>query len=168
MTELARWKESLPSALQVKKVAIGLGVHLPVVYELHLQHEETMILLCRPFLGLSEYEGENPPGAMSPEVSRQRCFAAASSICAFLSAYRRQYGLKRMHFHMVHIISTAALIHVYYTCIIGGPEGKSAQDMLLVCMQALGEMGQTYRSASRALEVISQVRNDWRSRIRSR
>jgi hypothetical protein len=34
MTELARWKESLPSALQVKKVAIGLGVHLPVVYEL--------------------------------------------------------------------------------------------------------------------------------------
>ncbi|EXJ72880.1 uncharacterized protein A1O5_04028 [Cladophialophora psammophila CBS 110553] len=32
--ELAKWKESLPPALRIKKLAIGLDVHLPVVYEL--------------------------------------------------------------------------------------------------------------------------------------
>ena len=102
---------------------------------------------------------------VSPSLARQKCFQAASAICNLLTTYRRHYGLKRAHIQMVHVIMTAALIHTYYCCLFAGKEGKGAQELLLTCMQALGEMGQTYRSASRALEMVTSLRNDWRIEV---
>lgn len=40
-------------------------------------------------------------------------------------------------------------------------EEPLSQGFLLTCLQSLGEMGQTYRVALRALEVIISLRNDW-------
>lgn len=64
---------------------------------------------------------------------------------------------------MVHVTMTAALIHIFQLCVIPGPNGdtKEAQQDLLTCIQALGEMGQTYKSASRALDVVTALRQSW-------
>ena len=66
---------------------------------------------------------------------------------------------------MVQNVFTAGLMHVYHGCFFTGSEGKEAQGHLLTCMQALGEMGQTFRSASRALEIITSLRHDWQNKI---
>lgn len=129
-----------------------------------LQYEEVRILLYRPFLGSDTVEGfEREQSGLNGSVARHECFEAASSVCALLASCRRQYGLKRVHVQMVHVTLTAALILAYRCCTLGGRDARTAQELLLICMQALGEMGQTYRSASRALEVVTTLRNEWRS-----
>jgi hypothetical protein len=130
-----------------------------------LQHQEAIILLYRPFLGKIDYD--NSHFSLLPSTARKRCFDAASRIAVLLSSYRQQYGLKRVHIQMVHVTLTAALIHTYYCSIIIGEDGKNAQEFLLTCIQALGEMGQTYRNASRALEIVTSLRSDWQSKSSS-
>jgi hypothetical protein len=59
---------------------------------------------------------------------------------------------------------TAALIHIFQLC--ASPSGRGgdqkAQASFLTCVQALGEMGQTFKSASRALDVVTSLRRSWR------
>jgi len=64
---------------------------------------------------------------------------------------------------MVHVTMTASLIHVFQLCVspAGSAESKEAQHYFLTCIQALGEMGQTYKSASRALDVVTSLRQNW-------
>lgn len=128
-----------------------------------LQYEEAIILLFRPFLSPSDVRMAYKSPELSPAVAKRNCFQAASNICNILTVYRRHYGLKRAHLQMVHVVMTAALIHTYFCSVFSGQDGKGAQEFLLTCLQALGEMGQTYRSASRALEVITSLRSNWRN-----
>jgi hypothetical protein len=57
----------------------------------------------------------------------------------------------------------ASLIHIFQLCTfpIASQESKDAQLDFLTCIQALGEMGQTYKSASRALEMVTSLRQSW-------
>ena len=65
---------------------------------------------------------------------------------------------------MVHAAMTAALIHAFQLCTTsnGTVENSKAQASFLTCIQALGEMGQTFKSASRALDVVTSLRQSWR------
>lgn len=58
---------------------------------------------------------------------------------------------------------TASLIHIFQLCMFpaDSQENKDAQSDIMTCMQALGEMGQTYKSASRALDVVTSLRQSW-------
>jgi len=62
---------------------------------------------------------------------------------------------------IVHLIFTASLIHIYNACTCTGAESQTALDDLQFCWQSLGEIGQTYGNATRALEVIILVKREW-------
>jgi hypothetical protein len=119
-----------------------------------------MVLLYRPFL-LSDPQVLHISSMLTPSIARLNCFQAASDICHILTVYRRHYGLKRAHVQMVHVIMGSALIHAYLCSGFTGKEEPAAQEFLLNCLQAPSEMGQTYRTAVRALEIIVLLRNNW-------
>jgi hypothetical protein len=105
--------------------------------------------------------------ASSGKDAFYRCFDAAQKVCALLSLFRSYYGLRNSHIQTGHVAMTAALIHVF-TLRSYGPrsvERMKAQESLLTCVQALGEMSQTYKSASRSLEVLTSLRQCWQPGI---
>lgn len=104
----------------------------------------------------------------SANGAREACFHAASNVIRILTSYRQQYGLKRAHVHVIQVITTAAIMHTYFYTLYRPQEGNTAQESLVICLQALGEMGQTYRSASRALEAVASLKDSWRSRARQK
>ena len=56
----------------------------------------------------------------------------------------------------VHLIFTATLIHVFTACAATDPvRSQNAWENLEICCQALSELGLAFKSASRALEVVS-------------
>ena len=161
--DFASWYTSLPA-----NMTIDLSKHFQVqgVLELHLIYHECIILLHRPFI--TPVESASAQGIKSDkqtaELSLSKCVASANEICAIMVHYRDRYGLKRLHHQMVHAAMTAALIHAYQLCTAanGSDENKKAQASFLTCIQALGEMGQTFKSASRALEVVTSLQQSWR------
>jgi hypothetical protein len=128
-----------------------------------LQYHEAVILLHRPFV----FRGTGRPYASmcstTPTNAQEICTEAASEICRLIIMYRRKYSLRRIHIQMVHVVMTAGLIHVYNCCFATGKEAKSAQEHLFTCVQALGEMGQTFNSSSRGLEIMTSLRHEWQN-----
>lgn len=81
--------------------------------------------------------------------------------CATCQIYRRQYTLRRANIHTVHLMFTAALIHVHHAYLSGdGEVQRSATRYLEICSQALSELGLAYKNARRALEVIICIKAD--------
>lgn len=158
-TDFRSWFHSLPPRLQLDTSG-KTAFYVPAVMELHLSYHECIILLHRPLISP---EDTAETTLISPTSSLNHCLVSAREICKILTLFRRAYGLRRPHHLMVHVTMTAALIHIFQLCVIPGPNGdtKEAQQDLLTCIQALGEMGQTYKSASRALDVVTALRQSW-------
>jgi len=78
-----------------------------------------------------------------------------------LRCFRKQHSLRHTNIQIVHLIFTASLIHIYNACTCSGVESQTALDDLQFCCQSLGEIGQTYGNATRALEVIILVKREW-------
>ncbi|OAL40265.1 hypothetical protein AYO20_00685 [Fonsecaea nubica] len=156
-SELRRWFCSLPPALTIDKTTSLSAVYLPCVLELHLQYYDATILLHRPQISASD---RSSPTRTS---SLDKCINGARDICRILVHYRRRYGLQRIHCSMVHVTMTASLIHVFhlYLSDTAGVDNAEAQGYFSTCIQALGEMGQTYKSALRALDVLLSLRQNW-------
>ena len=162
------WLSSLPASLQVDTSDKSNTIYIPGIIELHLQYHEAVILLHRPLITSAETPTPSPePHDQPPNTtispSFQQCNYSAQEICRLLVMFRRRYGLRRPHHHVVHMTMTASLIHVFHLCMspAGSNENKEAQKCLLTCIHALGEMGQTYKSASRALDVVTSLRQSW-------
>jgi hypothetical protein len=163
--EFRDWLHNLPTNVQVD---VTKPFHVQGVLELHLIYHESMILLHRPLITATD-SAASPPGGIvagkeTAAISSNRCAESADAICNILRLYRDRYGLRRLHHQMVHVAMTAAMIHVYQLCVTspGTPENQKAQTSFLTCIQALGEMGQTFKSASRALDVVTSLRQSWR------
>ena len=162
-TDFRAWLAALPTNVRLD---LSRPFHVQGVLELHLIYHESIILLHRPLMTPSD--PLSVPGLTSDRESAAfslaRCIESAHKICQILVHYRNRYGLKRLHHQMVHAAMTAALIHAFQLCTtsLGTPENKTAQSSFLTCIQALGEMGQTFKSASRALEVVTSLRQAWR------
>jgi hypothetical protein len=163
--EFRDWLHNLPANVQVD---MAKSFHVQGVLELHLIYHESMILLHRPLITATDSAASPPGGIVAGEetaaISSNRCVESADAICDILRLYRDRYGLRRLHHQMVHVAMTAAMIHVYQLCVTssGTPENQKAQTSFLTCIQALGEMGQTFKSASRALDVVTSLRQSWR------
>jgi hypothetical protein len=96
------------------------------------------------------------------------CLAAADSVVEVLRVYQRQHSLRQTNIQIVHLIFTAALVQVYHSCRNNsGPESVRASNNLQFCCQSLAEIGQSWRSAMRALEVIICVKREWQTRTSS-
>ncbi|KPI36587.1 Nitrogen assimilation transcription factor nit-4 [Cyphellophora attinorum] len=160
--DFQEWMKELPPMLRLDDKQ---AFHVQSVLELHLIYHESIILLHRPLITpLDNVAGASPADKDAAETSLNMCLESADAICKIIVLYRNRYGLKRLHHQMVHAAMTAALIHIFQLCSTpsGQREDQKAQASFLTCVQALGEMGQTFKSASRALDVVTSLRRSWR------
>lgn len=161
--DFQNWYDTLPSAMRLD---LSKSFIVQSVMELHLIYHESIILLHRPLI--TPVESESARGITSDHQtaahSLKKCVDSAHQICDIMFYYRDKYGLKRLHHQMVHAAMTAALIHAYTLCstAASSEDYKKASAAFLTCIQALGEMGQTFKSASRALDVVTSLRQSWR------
>lgn len=155
-TELARWLASLPDSLTVDLGSLA-ALYVPHVLQLHMQYYCVVILVNRPFFAQSTND-QSSSSSGTPAIGRSSCTAASTSMTRLLQLYRRLYGFRRINIQAVHLIFTAALIHVCNACLDTAATSSAAWKDLEVCTQALMEMGQGYKNAIRALEVISHIK----------
>ena len=82
--------------------------------------------------------------------------------------YDRLYTLNRINVQAVHLIFTASVIHAYNAC-TGIPEDRDAAAAdLEVCCNALRAMGQSFKNATRAHEVIIYLKVELLNRRRAK
>jgi hypothetical protein len=165
-TELEEWYATLPPALQIDVTSHATpdkqkDEPLPVIVQLHMQYHAVMILLHRPFV-----TDVSSPSALS-EVTLdacQMCTRSAVAISRLLRIFRRRQSWRYVHLQSVHNTTIAGVVHAYDTCMFPGERGRQAQEGLSVCVQALGEMAQSFKSSMRGYEVIAAVRREWQAR----
>jgi hypothetical protein len=117
-------------------------------------YHQTVIFLHRPFISESDDVAV---------LASQTCSDSAREICRFLGLYRRHYSLSCINIHAVAVTMTAGIVLAYDSCVYSGNRGKKAEQNLLECINALGEMGQSFNSAVRGIEVITSRRRMWRA-----
>src|SRR6266498_3272856 len=120
-----------------------------------MQFHVLSIFLHRPFFSRHLLRRTHlSPSAQTTEAARSRhyCISAAHSVAEVIQIYRKQHSLRQNNVQIVHLIFTAGLVHAYNACTTTGLEASVAMEDLQVCCQALGELGQVWRNATRALE----------------
>lgn len=99
--------------------------------------------------------------AQDIQNNRKSCHEAAVSITKLIQAFRRHFTLRRINIQAVHLIFTAMLAHVHNAFFpVDQYIRDSSRRQLEICSQALGEIGQAYKNALRALEVITSIKSD--------
>lgn len=121
-----------------------------------MTYHQILIYLYRPFVS------EDNEATLN---ARENCTGSAGQICRLLNIYRRYYALRYFNIQAVAITMVAGVVHAHDCCVYSGSKGKLAQDNLLTCIQALGEMGQCFNSSIRGLEVITTLRRVWQNKM---
>ncbi|KAH8802561.1 fungal-specific transcription factor domain-containing protein [Xylogone sp. PMI_703] len=157
--EFKRWQQELPPELVVDMSQEDI-FYLPHILQLHMQFHAISILLHRPLFSRGDRKIDKD-NKQFPSHARSLCISAAQSIVRLLRLYRKHHTLQRCNVQIVHLIFTASLICVYNAYSSIGVDAANALDDLQFCCQALGEIGKSYRNATRALEVIICIKSDW-------
>ncbi|EXJ74645.1 uncharacterized protein A1O5_01338 [Cladophialophora psammophila CBS 110553] len=171
---LQDWLGALPAALRIEASeieTISRSTYPSEVIELNLQYHEAIILFHRQFFSTAGPADKGSPQTIDDRDesgnARQKCIEAASCICRLLVLYRQQYGLRYINVQAIHIVLTAGQIHIQHgASYIRGSQTRSegyrkSQEMLNLCIQALGEMAQTFPSSMRAIEMLTALRQRW-------
>ncbi|GKZ37272.1 hypothetical protein AbraIFM66950_008729 [Aspergillus brasiliensis] len=156
--ELCEWVSDLPAVLAVDTTNLDCKIP-PHVLHLHMQYHVLRIIIHQPFAyGPSGTDGLSPSDI---EQSHHICHDAACCITKLLQATRRHFTLRRVNIHCVHLIFTAMLVHVHNAFLSCDHQIRdTARRQLEICSQALGEIGQAYKNALRALEVVMTIKTD--------
>jgi hypothetical protein len=134
-----------------------------------MQYHCIVILVNRPFFTAAK----SFPTMNASDVAscRDACRQAAQSIARLLRIFDRLYTLRRINVQAVHLIFTASLIHVCDACNFLNSDPSVASDAatadLDICCSALREMGQQFKNAIRALEVIIYLKGELLKRWRA-
>lgn len=124
-----------------------------------MQYHAIRIIVERPFLSLPAHTGI--PARQDMERSREACYDAACAISSLVQKIRRHFSLRRINIQTVHHIFTAMLVHVHNACLSEDYQLRNASYRHLeICSQALAEIGQAYKNALRALEIITSIKSD--------
>jgi len=130
-----------------------------------MQFYAAIIFLFRPYFSHHLLRATQTLNTMEDRAAVARvkfdCISAAHTMVEVLRCFRKQHSLRHTNIQIVHLIFTASLIHIYNACTCTGAESQTALDDLQFCCQSLGEIGQTYGNATRALEVIILVKREW-------
>ena len=124
-----------------------------------MQFHAVRIIVDQPFA----FQCVGRDGLTSQEIqsSRECCHDAAWSITKLVQATRRHFSLRRVNIQAVHSIFTTMLVHVHSAFLSPDYQVRdTARRQLEICSQALGEIGQAYKNALRALEVITSIKSD--------
>lgn len=130
-----------------------------------MQFYAVLIFLLRPYFSrdLLRLTQTMPSqdDRMAVASVRAECISAAHNMADVLRCYRKQYYLKYTNVQIVHLIFTASLVHVYNACTCSPQESQEALEDLQFCCQSLGEIGECYGNATRALDVVILVKREW-------
>jgi hypothetical protein len=123
-------------------------------------YQLAMLLLHHPFqLGLlpGQHSVLQSAAVGGNTETRLAYIAAAVHVCRCIDLYRRHYGLKRIFVQAVYITLTAGMVFAEecHSSLSTEDERRSSQEHALTCIQALGEMGQTYRSAIQGIYILT-------------
>lgn len=161
--ELWDWMDNLPEELQINP-AVQDKVYVPHVLQLHMQFYALVIFLFRPYFSrdlLRWTQSISHDGQSAVATVRTDCISAAHRLVEVLRYFRKQHSLRYTNIQIVHLIFTGSLVHIYNACTCSPSEAQTALDDLQFCCQSLGEIGQTYGNATRALEVIILIKREW-------
>ncbi|KAL7946984.1 fungal-specific transcription factor domain-containing protein [Trichoderma barbatum] len=161
--ELWDWMDNLPEELRIN-LAVLDKVYIPHVLQLHMQFYTLVIFLFRPYFSrdiLRWTQSMSHEGRSAVATVRTDCISAAHRLVEVLRCFRKQHSLRYTNIQIVHLIFTGSLVHIYNACTCSPSESQTALDDLQFCCQSLGEIGQTYGNATRALEVIILVKREW-------
>lgn len=121
--------------------------------------------LHRPFVA-KRYIQPFPRVGKGPEHARMMCVQSATDIAKLIGEYERRYSLRRANVLLVHMAFTAALILVYATVSeMNRHTHAQLSSHLDVCCHALSELGVSYESASRSLDILLSVKRMWQARL---
>lgn len=130
-----------------------------------MQFYAVLIFLLRPYFSRDLLRLTQAMPSQDDRIAvasvRTECISAAHNMADVLRCYRKQYTLKYTNVQIVHLIFTASLVHVYNACTCSPHESQEALDDLQFCCQALGEIGEYYGNATRALDVVILVKREW-------
>ena len=93
------------------------------------------------------------------------CTNSATIICRLLQVYKVNYGLRYINVQAVATTVTAGVVHAYDSCIYSGAKGKAAQANFVICIQALAEIGQSFKSSIHGLEIITALKRAWQHQM---
>lgn len=161
--ELEEYKACLPPEFFIDTTAKPLrnALHAPMVIQCNMQYHAAIILLHRPFVA----EVQSPSSLdKATQESSQICTQAAKAISHLLVTFRGNYSWRFVHLQAVHNATIAGVVHAYDSCVAPGLRGMQALEEMQVCIQALGEMGLSFRSSIRGIEIIGAVRREWQRR----
>ncbi len=119
-------------------------------------YHQILIILHRPFVG------NEPDSALR---AGEICTDSASTICRLLQMFKANYGLRYINVQAVATTVTAGVVHAYDSCIYSGSKGKAAQANFVICIQALAEIGQSFKSSIHGLEIITSLRRAWQHQM---
>ncbi|KAG6981363.1 Nitrogen assimilation transcription factor nit-4 [Fusarium oxysporum f. sp. conglutinans] len=162
--DMTNWHEGLSSLIDVNCASTDKIYH-PAVLQLHMQYYATLIFLYRPYLSyqiasqISTLDKAESRAAMSSVPSD--CVSAAHQVAELLRCYQQQHSFRRANVQIVHIILTASLIFIHDVCTRNYSESRHSLNDLQLCCHSLGEIGRCFGNATRALEVIILVKNEW-------
>lgn len=125
-----------------------------------MQYSAILVVIDRPFTyGLYQRLPGLTPADM--EESHTACTNAAVSLVNLLQTYRSHHGARQMNIHSVHLVFTAALVHIHNVYFAPCEAVRTAaRRFLQISCQVLSEIGQTYRNALRALEIITSIKSE--------
>ncbi|ETS79826.1 hypothetical protein PFICI_07355 [Pestalotiopsis fici W106-1] len=169
--ELMNWLENIPARLRID-VNDAEATYIPAILQLHMQFYATLISLYRPYLSSQIFRYCQAASSLDDRVVisgvMTDCIAAANHLSEILKCYQKLYPLRRTNIQIVHIIFTGCLVFVYDICTRSGLESQSSLRNLRFCCHALGDIGQIYGNATRALEVIILIKAKWQQLARAR
>ena len=147
--KLTSWFTNLPSPLLCSPNSQRPVVSHIVV--LHMQYHATLIMLHRPFLKMV---------ATDPSLKhvKEICQVAATAISNLLEKYQKYwYSMRRINVIPVHIIFTAATVHLLNIWNETGLNKINASRGLKICFDSLSEMSLAYETAKRTLAALTHL-----------
>ena len=130
-----------------------------------MQYYEILILLYRPFIQPNDAPAQSPALQIPAKKALEICMESATEISQLLKIHCRHFGIARLNVYSVHILMTAALIHVFVAGDRSNPRQAEAQAAARESIQALSELSHTFESSTRAFEVITSIRLDWQDEM---
>lgn len=125
-----------------------------------MQYYAILVVIDRPF---TYGRHTQLPGLIPADVQESHiaCTDAAASIINRVQTYRFHHGARQMNIHTVHLIFTAALVHIHNVYFAPSEQVRAAaRPLLQISCQVLSEIGQVYRNALRALEIITSLKSE--------
>ncbi|KAL3442901.1 fungal-specific transcription factor domain-containing protein [Aspergillus insuetus] len=161
-SNLVSWAHALPVNMSLRG-AETRSQRPPHVLQFHMLYYAILVAIDRPF---TYGRSESLPGLTHADIeeSHRASTDAAVAIVDILQEYRQLYGLRQMNIHTVHLIFTAALVHIHNVYFAPGePTRMAARRHLQICCQALSEVGPGYKNALRALEIVTSIKSEFES-----